>query len=136
MPAKKTLRELALSGTLRNNPGRYASRARTSDLIVGPLGQPPRHLSAQAKKVWREIVKDAPEGLLTSADRMLLEIACFLTLKMRSGMVKNSELGLLSSVLAKLGLTPVDRNKVEAPQQPEPEKDPNAPPDPWDQFVS
>lgn len=124
MPARrKTARELELSGALKVNPGRYQGRG---SVDCGPLGDPPKHLSTAAKNAWREIAANAPEGLLTSSDRCLVEIATVLLCRVRNRRtpVKNAELNALTNVLTKLGLTPVDRAKVDlTPSVPPIEKD-------------
>jgi hypothetical protein len=126
MPARKTMRELIASGTLANNPSRYLNRAaaQSQSIKVSPLGEPHTAMSVAAKKVWHEIAANAPDGWLTSADRMILELACVLTCRLRNrrAPAKNAELTAFANVLSKLGLTPTDRAKVDAPPSTAPEK--------------
>ena len=128
MPAhRKPLHVLALNGTLKEHPGRYASRIEPVACPAG-IGDPPAHLSVARKNIWRELVENLPEGHLQSADRFLLEIVTHLMARLRNRktLITKGEESLLMNALSKLGLTPVDRLKVHIP----PLKDP-APHDPW-----
>ena len=43
-----------------------------------PLGAPPRHLSPAAKKCFRKIVQEAPEGVLSESDLFSVELLAYL----------------------------------------------------------
>jgi phage terminase small subunit len=121
MPAhRKTIEAHALSGSLLHNPKRYADR-QTEPRPAAPIGNAPSHLSTSAKKVWKEISKNAPEGSLGCSDRLILEVVCVLTVAFREGkLIKASEVSQLINGLGRLGLTPADRAKlnVEPPTKP------------------
>ena len=120
MPArKKSLSLLKLSGGLKNHPGRYAGR---TDLASCPdgIGNPPAHISIARKHIWAELIAQLPEGHLQSADRFLLEVLTGLMSRQRNrrSLITKGEISLLLNALSKLGLTPVDRNRVIIPVKP------------------
>lgn len=128
MPArKKTRRELELSGGLKKNPSRYAGRAASTS--SKPLGYAPKHLNPEQRSIWKQIAALAPEGVLTEADTFSVELAARLIHRSRQPGFKASEVAVLSGLLGKLGLTPVDRQRLDI--QPAPVVDPN---DPWADF--
>ena len=112
MPAhRKSLQGLALSGQLRKNPGRYRDR-QESPIPSGPLGDPPRGLTAREVTAWRELSSLAPPGVLTNADRWLVEVCSRLMAKMRKSGLGSGELAQLLQALYRLGLSPTDRPRV------------------------
>jgi hypothetical protein len=70
--------------------------------------------------VWRELAATWP--WLRSSDATILELACVLVARLRSGDLGVSQMHLLSSVLSKCGGSPADVSKVAAqkPQEPDP----------------
>src|ERR1035437_2625763 len=121
MPArKKSLTLLKLSGGLKNHPGRYADR---TDLASCPdgIGDPPSHISIARKNIWAELIAQLPAGHLQSADRFLLEVVTGLmaTQRNRRALITKGEVSLLITALSKLGLTPVDRQRVIIPVKPQ-----------------
>jgi hypothetical protein len=58
------------------------------------------------------LVRIAHPGLLARSDRLILEIAAKLVIRMRTTDAKTSELNALLNVLAKLGMTPASRLKM------------------------
>jgi phage terminase small subunit len=80
--------------------------------------------------VWRELAAQVPAGVLTIADRMLVEIYCSLVARHRGGdpgpdeepnppeVLKSGEYNLIISILSRMGLTPSDRSRVDAPTDP------------------
>jgi phage terminase small subunit len=121
MPArKKSLTLLKLSGGLKNHPGRYAGR---TDLASCPdgIGEAPKHISIARKHIWAELIAQLPEGHLQSADRFLLEVVTGLMAKQRNrrALITKGEVSLLINALSKLGLTPVDRQRVIIPVKPQ-----------------
>ncbi len=100
-----------LKGADKKNPQRYETQTPTSDL---PLGNAPAHLSEAAKAVWFEIETYALKGVLTGSDRFVMEIASTLIAEYRSNPpeFKAAKYGHMVSCLARLGLTPADRQKL------------------------
>lgn len=105
---------LELNGTIAQRPARYAKQHRENEPVVEDgIGNPPKTLSTEAKKVWSELRKTVP--WLTIADRVVFEAVCKLTVKLRSDTYKCQDLSILSNLLGRLGMTPADRSKVQAP---------------------
>jgi hypothetical protein len=111
---RKSIARLKLTGGYR--PGRHDGR---TDLPPCPegIGRPPTHLSVAQKNIWYEIVSQLAEGHLQSGDRMLLELVVSLVAKQRNRRVRitKGEQALLLTSLVKMGLSPVDRNRVTIP---------------------
>ena len=116
---RKSLSQLAASGTLGKNLGRYQSRIAAVPHVIRPVGKAPPHLSSAERSVWAELVRGAPAGLLTRSDRLILEVLSRLVVRMRTSDPKTSELNCVVNVLSKMGLTPVDRNKLNLEAEPE-----------------
>ncbi|MCU1248691.1 MAG: terminase small subunit [Edaphobacter sp.] len=117
MPAhRKSLQELELSGATKKNPSRYVTRRNAPS--TGDLGKPHRSLNKEETRIWHEIAKSSPAGILQARDRLSVELACRLLAKARSGMAKAAEFSILTSLLAKLGLNPVDGQRIDAPPPP------------------
>lgn len=80
--------------------------------------------------IWRELAEQVPVGVLTIADRMLVEIYCTLVSRHRGGdedrdgsikppeVLKSNEYYLIISILSRMGLTPSDRSRVNVPVDP------------------
>lgn len=113
--------EARLKGSVDVNPGRFASR-KNSPRTAGSLGTAPRNLSADAKKVWKELAAVIPVGVAGEGDRTLLEIAANLLSQFRAdpAAMRSSRLSLLLQTLGRLGLDPQARTKiqVEVPAKP------------------
>jgi hypothetical protein len=115
---KKTLAELKLSGTFQQNKRRYEHLTNPVVTIQLPVGRPPAHLEAGEKAAWAELVRVAHSGLLTRSDRLILEIAAKLIVRMRMGDAKTSELnafclsGCFSRAHDLADLAPVFHNRL------------------------
>ena len=92
-----------------------------------PLGDPPACLDDHQKDTWREISALVPAGVLTDADRIILEVATRLLSELRTkGRLSVGKMGHLIGTLARMGLTPSDRSKVSIPGA--------KPKDDWENF--
>jgi hypothetical protein len=109
--------------TLAKNKGRYAARAR-EPRPAAKLGAPPKDLTPAQKKLWREIVAQVPPGVLTSADRIIVEITVRQLEKLRTGLASPVDIGHLRQSLASLGMTPADRSRVSTAPEAPPQDDP------------
>lgn len=117
MPRHMQPRKVAeLKGATKKNPQRYRTPEAKSE---HSLGQPPNHLSESAQIVWAEIEKYSPDGVLTGADRLTLEVACELMAEFRERPreIPAAKIGRLQGALASLGLNPSDRQKIGAPSR-------------------
>lgn len=112
---------LAISGGLDKNPGRYADRA-FEPVEQRALGEAPGHLGAPQRAAWAEIERIAPAGVLTHADRIIVELAAVLLARFRRAgeLMPVAEVTRLQSILGDLGLTPSTRSKVTAVVRPAP----------------
>jgi phage terminase small subunit len=104
---------LELKGTFTKNPSRKREIGPKSDR---GLGQVPRHLTEAEADCWREVVANSAACVLTSADRVLVELVARLLAKMRRDWLTGAEIGTLKSCLTELGWTPASRSKVATPK--------------------
>lgn len=119
MARHKQPAELAkLKGADRQNPQRYRKVPPKS---ADPLGKAPAHLSGAAAEAWVELEKCALPGVLTGSDRFVMEIAASLLAEFRRDRdeFKAAKYSHLISCLARLGLTPADRQKLGTEKPPE-----------------
>jgi hypothetical protein len=80
------------------------------------LGPPPKRLDAELKAIWFEIVEMVPDGVLAKSDRLAIEITCRLVRKVFHDSINGAELSTLNSLLARLGMTPADRSRINVPK--------------------
>lgn len=112
-------REIAeLKGATRVHPERYRKDV---PAVEQPLGEAPAHLSATAKAIWFEIEGLAPIKVLKGADRVALEILATLLEEYRAAPSEFSaaKIGHVIGLLARLGMTPADRQKLGTEKPPE-----------------
>lgn len=109
---------LELTGAFKKDPQRRAART-NEPAPEGDLGPPPKHFNADLAAVWKELAATCPAGVLTSADRWLVELACSLMLNFRrsKGLVTGKELSQLVTCLSRMGMTPADRSRVGVKQK-------------------
>ena len=98
-----------LSGAFAKNPQRRAARV-GEPLITGELGGVPADLPEDVAACWREIVAQAVPGVLTRADRVIVECAARLLAHMRVGRVGG--ITQLKACMQQLGMTPAARSLV------------------------
>jgi hypothetical protein len=81
--------------------------------VRGTVGDAPASWPQEAKEIWTEFVSQIPEGVAGNSDRVIVEVAVRLLIKMRS---KNGFTAAVASqlrcALASLGMTPSDRSRV------------------------
>jgi hypothetical protein len=110
LPAQRKPTEvLIINGAFAHDPSRRREIGPKSDKA---LGTAPDHLSDAERVVWKEVIKNAPTGVLTSTDRVIVEVVVRLLTKFRADWLNGAELGQLCSGLARLGWTPADRSRV------------------------
>jgi phage terminase small subunit len=129
---RKTLEQLAETGTLRKHIGRYAGRLAAQKTPIRPLGKPPAHLPPAEQKVWAELAKAAPKGLLQRSDRIFMELVARMVVRARTS-GKTADVNALVSVLSKLGFTPTSRVRLDLAPPVEP-KDKYAQDSAWDEL--
>jgi phage terminase small subunit len=101
------------SGAFDHDPQRRRERA-NEPIPSGPLGDPPDFLTPPQVAIWKELEALAPPGVLTNADRIMLEMLCRLLERERHPQgsdLKAAERNQAISMLARLGMSPADRAK-------------------------
>lgn len=110
-----------VAGAALVNPGRFKDRK--TPQRTRPIGEPYARMTEAQREVWAEMVEDMP--WLNSSHRVLLRLACYHAARLdEDGEFGVSATQALSSILSKLGATPVDETKVnhgEAEDDPEEE---------------
>ena len=89
-----------------------ASRMRgPAPTVLRPLGNAPRALAPDELDAWKEIAAGAPDGVLTAADRMAVELcACLLAeFRRERSAFRTAKLNTLQKLLVSFGLTPPGR---------------------------
>jgi hypothetical protein len=110
MPRPRTPQAKAeVSGATSINPGRFKDRK--APKRVRSIGEPYARMTDAQRVCWEEFRSELP--WLNSGHRTILRMACILAARMDT----DPEFGVqatqaLSSILSKLGATPVDETKV------------------------
>lgn len=105
-------REVAdLKGADRIHPERYRKEVPKN---AQPLGVMPDHLTEGAKAVWFEVEEYLLPGVMTAADRLVMEMLCELLAEFRKGPADfpAAKLGHLIGCTARFGMSPADRQKL------------------------
>jgi len=104
LPAAKA----AAAGAAIKNPKRFKDRKAPKG--TRPLGDPFAAMKPKEKTAWKQLAKEMP--WLNSSHRVLVRLACIWIAKMDDKDFGVSATQALSSILSKLGATPVDETKV------------------------
>ena len=96
------------SGAALKNPGRFKGRRAPKN--TRPVGKPYKGMTDDEVRYWNELVAELP--WLHSGHRLLLRVACRLAAGLDGDDFGVSKAQALSSILSKLGATPVDETKV------------------------
>lgn len=109
MPRQQTPKAKAeVSGAALNHPGRFKDRKGPKN--TRPVGKPYVGMEPNEVTYWEEFVAELP--WLHSGHRVLLRMACRLAAQLDGDDFGVSKAQALSSILSKLGATPVDETKV------------------------
>ena len=119
---RKPTAVLELTGAFKKDPQRKRAR-RGEPMPTGEIGAPPTHFDARLKATWYEILSMAPAGVLTGADRILVELTCSLLNGLRTSTCERGDKALLKGCLASLGMSPAERSKISVPKQAEEQDD-------------
>jgi hypothetical protein len=114
-----------LKGATKKNPQRYRKQPPKSELGVGNV---PARFDAAQQQAWLELTTYAPVGVLAGADRLTIEVGACLLAQFRedSEAFPANKIGHLIGILARLGMSPADRQKLGTEKAPEG--------NPFDQF--
>jgi phage terminase small subunit len=101
---------LDASGAFIQNP----SRKRPNEPITDrPLGKPPKWLTKDEKKVWKELAKQALPGVIFESDRLQFALMVRLATKLyKNEQLKSSEMSLMITLGSKFAMNPADRSRV------------------------
>lgn len=123
MPRPRTPLPIAeATGAIQKNKKRFAGRDNVPQ-PTGPIGEPPNHFDDVDRDLWREVVGLPAPGILTSADRILVEVTVKLLRRLRgikrqeeyrAEPLTGVEMGHLRACLGSMGCTPADRTRVHA----------------------
>lgn len=109
MPAPRLpVAKAAVIGADAKNPSRHADRKKPKGTRA--IGEPYTKMTEAEQSQWHEFVRDLP--WLNSSHRVILRMACKLTVDMDGDEFGVSKAQALSSILSKLGATPADESKV------------------------
>lgn len=97
-----------VSGAAQHDPQRFSGRQGPKK--PRPLGEPYATMTEPERLFWAEFQCNLP--WLNSGHRVLVRAACVLSARMEGSEIGVSALHALSSILSKLGATPVDETKV------------------------
>src|SRR5258705_8359669 len=111
------------TGAVSKNPARYVGRSEPSS---EQLGSASPCLSELQRKAWGAFCREMP--WLKESDRALAEVASILRATVWLGDVDTKTIAQLRMCLSAMGATPVDRSKIKAPLDSEP--------DPSDDFLN
>lgn len=108
---RKPTKVLEAKGAFKKDPQR---RRDGEPEVTDPIGAPPESLTALEVKAWHELVTAAPTGVLTSADRIPMEMAAVLLAEFRVDRAEftAAKYARLQSLTAAFGMTPADRSKL------------------------
>lgn len=100
-----------LKGAAKKHPERYRKQPPKSEIGVGNA---PDRFTATQRQAWFELTTLAPTGVLAGADRVTIEVGACLLAQFRedSDAFPANKLGHLIGVLARLGMSPADRQKL------------------------
>src|SRR5215469_3575125 len=130
MPQRRVSTQvLKQRGSFRVNPGRYKDRL-AEPKPSGVLGGPPKHLTREQRKIWRELLEIIPTGVACRYDRAAVELLVALMEKLRARQASCTDLLRLESLLSRFGMTPSDRSRVRVTSTASSEGS-----DPLDEFV-
>jgi hypothetical protein len=111
MPARISTALAEARGTDKRHP--------RPDELAHPegLGRPPRHLTKQQVAMWKELVAESVPGVLTRADRKLVEQLAVLYAAFREAQQTGDALPTgahtqIMRLLGRLGMTPTERVRV------------------------
>ena len=111
---------LDLRGAFDKNP----QRRREDPKVEAGLGDAPDYFTDDERKVWAEIEQSAPEGVLSRADRIAVEMLTDLIVRFRARQpLKAAERNHMLNLLSRLGMTAADRSRVAKPDDGEDQLD-------------
>lgn len=114
---------LEMKGAFKHDPQRR--RPDEPKVSAAIRKTPPRNLTKEQKACWKEILKLAPEGVLTAADAISVEIVACLLAEYRHDplLMPASRITRLTTEMKTLGLNPSGRASLVVPNPSRPADD-------------
>jgi hypothetical protein len=108
-----------MKGTEQAHPERMRARAGEPE-PVGGIGPCREQLGPEIAEAWDYIVGCAAPGVLTSMDRIAVQLAAALLARfwLAPIAVDPKDVARLHALLGSMGMTPADRSKVVVPKAP------------------
>ena len=102
-----------LKGTAEKHPDRMRARGNEPQ-PQGGIGPCPEKLGPKVAEAWDSLVEGCAPGVLTSMDRVAMQLAASLLARFWAGPLECDikVVGRLHSLLGSMGMTPADRSKV------------------------
>lgn len=126
---RKPTAVLQFQGAYRKDPQRAAARL-NEPTPSGDIGTAPTHFTPEQAETWDRIVSLSLPGVLSNADRVIVEeLSCAIHARRQSsaathGLGYDVKLGaFIKSGLEQLGMTPSARSKVQARENEEQKED-------------
>jgi hypothetical protein len=119
-------------GSFEKHPERRANYE-NEPKPTGPLGAAPKEFDpdgftgSRLLAIWNEIIAAAPPGVLTSADRLHVEMTCRIIYRIRHQTPKSGDFNSLREFLSKMAMNPADRPKIQIGVTSSPSQGPDAP---------
>jgi hypothetical protein len=73
---------------------------------------PPKYFTEAESEIWAEIESNVAAGVLTSAERYVVELLARLVARFRADWLTGAEMSQMTWCCSHLGMTSVDRSKV------------------------
>ena len=78
-----------------------------------PLGSPPKGMSDEEKKIWKQLAKECLPGVVKQSDRTAFTLLVKLATKLYNNEeMRVGEMAVMISLCSRFALTPADRSKV------------------------
>jgi len=122
---RKPTEVLKLNGAFAKDPARTRAVGPKSPR---PLGMPPKYFTQAEAEIWVEIESNVAAGVLTSAERYVMELLSRLVARFRADWLTGTEMSQMTWCCSHLGMTPADRSKVVGDV-------PDGEPSPFDEFT-
>ena len=117
MPPRTPTAILDARGSFINKP---SLRRPNEPTVTNDIGTAPTSMSKEEKKVWKELVKQAPPGVLKESDRLLFAVLVRLATRFyaRQPMLV-AECNQMIALGSRFAMTPADRSRVQVEKAPE-----------------
>ncbi len=106
---------LELKGVKKTHPERLRVREHEPENI-NPVGDPPEHLPDPEQAIWARIKEESIPGVLGQADRIAIEMACKLYVRVKEDTATGVDYNQLIKLLSQFGMTPADRSRLSIPK--------------------